>query len=73
MSQGAEGGDMLTIVGGNVLVDSFKFATSSDDVGMATGATIHTANGLNLIVSRRDCRKGAANDSPRQQASTASK
>mmetsp|Transcript_24935 Transcript_24935/g.62837 ORF Transcript_24935/g.62837 Transcript_24935/m.62837 type:complete len:217 (+) Transcript_24935:3-653(+) len=52
---------------------SFKFATSSDDVGMATGATIHTANGLNLIVSRRDCRKGAANDSPRQQASTASK
>lgn len=31
----------------------FEFATSADDVGMKTGATIHTMNGLNMIVSKR--------------------
>ena len=31
----------------------FRFAGSAKDVGMATGATIHTANGLKVRVSRR--------------------
>lgn len=30
----------------------FEFATSPDDVGMQTGATIHTQNGLNMIVKK---------------------
>lgn len=32
---------------------NFEFATSPKDVGMATGATIHTANGLRMKVTRR--------------------
>lgn len=43
---------------------TFKFATSPEDVGMATGATIHTADGLNLIVSRRGESKSAG-ESPK--------
>jgi len=31
----------------------FSFATSAEDVGMQTGATIHTMNGLNMIVRKR--------------------
>eukprot|EP00549_Striatella_unipunctata_P010653 CAMPEP_0118713052 /NCGR_PEP_ID=MMETSP0800-20121206/25246_1 /TAXON_ID=210618 ORGANISM="Striatella unipunctata, Strain CCMP2910" /NCGR_SAMPLE_ID=MMETSP0800 /ASSEMBLY_ACC=CAM_ASM_000638 /LENGTH=749 /DNA_ID=CAMNT_0006618349 /DNA_START=61 /DNA_END=2310 /DNA_ORIENTATION=- len=31
----------------------FAFATSPEDVGMKTGATIHTMNGLNMYVQRR--------------------
>ena len=31
----------------------FKFVGSPDDVGMKTGATIHTMNGLNMVVSHR--------------------
>ena len=31
----------------------FCFATSAADVGMKTGATIHTMNGLNMYVRRR--------------------
>ena len=30
----------------------FEFATSPDDVGMKTGATIHTMNGLNMKVRK---------------------
>ena len=30
----------------------FSFATSPDDVGMKTGATIHTMNGLNMVVKK---------------------
>jgi hypothetical protein len=30
----------------------FKFATSPKDVGMKTGATIHTMNGLNMILRK---------------------
>mmetsp|Transcript_49319 Transcript_49319/g.96462 ORF Transcript_49319/g.96462 Transcript_49319/m.96462 type:complete len:751 (-) Transcript_49319:123-2375(-) len=36
----------------------FKFVGTSDDVGMKTGATIHTLNGLNMILSKRPPRKG---------------
>ena len=31
---------------------NFEFEGSPDDVGMQTGATIHTMNGLNMRVSR---------------------
>ena len=31
----------------------FSLVGSPEDVGMKTGATIHTMNGLNMIVSRR--------------------
>lgn len=31
-----------------------RFAKSPEEVGMATGATIHTANGLDVIVTRRN-------------------
>lgn len=31
----------------------FSFATCAEDVGMKTGATIHTMNGLNMIVQKR--------------------
>jgi hypothetical protein len=30
----------------------FSFATSPEDVGMKTGATIHTMNGLNMILRK---------------------
>ena len=30
----------------------FKFTTGPEDVGMKTGATIHTMNGLNMIVEK---------------------
>lgn len=30
----------------------FTFATSPEDVGMKTGATIHTMNGLNMYVRK---------------------
>ncbi len=32
---------------------NFRFAGQPEDTGMATGATIHTANGLNMSVTRR--------------------
>jgi len=32
----------------------FKFTTGPEDVGMRTGATIHTMNGLNMIVSKSE-------------------
>ena len=32
---------------------TFSFAGRAEDVGMATGATIHTANGLKVKVARR--------------------
>lgn len=32
---------------------NFQFATNPNDVGMRTGATIHTMNGLNMIVTKR--------------------
>lgn len=32
---------------------TFDFATNPESVGMATGATIHTANGLKVVVGRR--------------------
>ena len=31
----------------------FSFATTPQSVGMATGATIHTANGLKVKIARR--------------------
>lgn len=31
----------------------FSFATKPEDVGMKTGATIHTMNGLNMILRKR--------------------
>ena len=31
----------------------FKFKGTPDDVGMKTGATIHTMNGLNMYVTKR--------------------
>ncbi|CAL5218758.1 g475 [Coccomyxa viridis] len=41
---------------------TFRFAKGPGDVGMATGATIHTANGLKVKVSRRQTEgAGAAN------------
>jgi len=36
----------------------FKFVGTSDDVGMKTGATIHTLNGLSMILSKRPPRNG---------------
>lgn len=32
----------------------FRLAGRREDVGMATGATIHTANGLKVVVERRE-------------------
>ena len=32
---------------------TFEFVGGPEDVGMATGATIHTANGLNVRVAKR--------------------
>lgn len=32
----------------------FSFATTAASVGMATGATIHTANGLKVKIVRRE-------------------
>jgi len=32
----------------------FSFATKAEDVGMKTGATIHTMNGLNMIVRKSE-------------------
>ena len=52
---------MLYIAGSS----TFQFEKSADDVGMASGATIHTANGLKVRVARREtavacrCRLGA--------------
>ena len=36
---------------------TFDFATNPESVGMATGATIHTANGLKVIVGKRPIAK----------------
>jgi hypothetical protein len=30
----------------------FKFKTGPEDVGMKTGATIHTMNGLNMVLEK---------------------
>ena len=32
----------------------FSFKGNPDDVGMKTGATIHTMNGLNMVVHKSD-------------------
>ncbi|KAK9809041.1 hypothetical protein WJX72_008327 [[Myrmecia] bisecta] len=39
---------------------TFRFATNPASVGMATGATIHTANGLRVNVGRREKGEAAA-------------
>ena len=47
----------------------FRLAGSPKDVGMATGATIHTANGLKVTVERRQL--PAAQAEPKQAAAAA--
>jgi len=53
-------GDQFALVEGSValamMVRKFEFrhAGKAEDVGMATGATIHTANGLKMVVKKRD-------------------
>ena len=32
---------------------NFKLATPASEVGLTTGATIHTVNGLKMVVERR--------------------
>lgn len=39
----------------------FEFATNAQSVGMASGATIHTANGLRMRVQRRQVSSSSAN------------
>ncbi len=48
----------------------FRLAGSAKDVGMATGATIHTANGLKVTVQRRQL--PAPQAEPQQAAAVAS-
>lgn len=38
---------------------SFRLAVTPEEVGMATGATIHTANGMKCIVKRRQVAVGS--------------
>mmetsp|Transcript_1145 Transcript_1145/g.3368 ORF Transcript_1145/g.3368 Transcript_1145/m.3368 type:complete len:288 (+) Transcript_1145:1604-2467(+) len=53
---------------------TLRFVGSPEEVGMATGATIHTANGLNVVVTRRKISTnatGAIDESPAPAVSTA--
>lgn len=43
---------------------TFRFEKGPECVGMATGATIHTANGLKVTVKRRQTQGAAAQQSP---------
>ena len=51
-----------------MLLRRFKFELAMDKVGMATGATIHTADGLKCSVTRRE---GAATQAPKEAAAAA--
>jgi hypothetical protein len=46
---------------------SFELAVPAERVGMATGATIHTANGMQMRVRRRQVTAAAAGSSEGQQ------
>jgi hypothetical protein len=41
-------------------VRRFRLATTPEQVGMATGATIHTANGMMMRVARRQAGSGSS-------------
>ena len=43
---------------------TFRFAKGPESVGMATGATIHTANGLKVTVAQRQRQGVASEDAP---------
>lgn len=50
---------------------TFEFAEGPEAVGMATGATIHTANGLKVNIRRRDVQSSQAGVESREIAMTA--
>jgi len=60
---------MEAVVALAVVLRRFDFALVPDqDVGMTTGATIHTQNGLLMTVAPRTAHGGAAGGAPRGAA-----
>ena len=50
---------------------TFEFVEGPEAVGMATGATIHTANGLKVKIRRRDVQSSQKSVESREVAVTA--
>jgi hypothetical protein len=55
---------MEAVVAMAMLLRRFKFELAMDKVGMATGATIHTSDGLKCKISRREGVKSGAAAAP---------